>query len=131
MSSFLIPLFAMNRMIHPKIRKFILIQLIVSLVFALGCGIGWGEEAAISGGLGGSISAIAGLAYAIRASIVKGKTAEEWVQAQYAGERFKFMTTVIVMVAVAKSYPSLHWLEFLLGYMATLTVYFTALLWEK
>ena len=121
----------MNRMIHPKIRKFILIQLIVSLVFALGCGIGWGGGAAISGGLGGSISAIASLAYAIRASIVKGKTAEELVHAQYAGERFKFMTTVILMVAVAKSYPSLRWLEFLLGYMATLTVYFTALLWEK
>ncbi|QKE41318.1 MAG: hypothetical protein HO274_08325 [Ferrovum myxofaciens] len=121
----------MNRMIHPKIRKFILIQLMVSLVFALGCGISWGEGAAISGGLGGSIGAIASLAYAIRASLVKGKTAEELVRAQYAGERIKFMTTVILMVAVAKSYSSLHWLEFLLGYMATLTVYFTALLWEK
>ncbi|WP_297477570.1 ATP synthase subunit I [Ferrovum sp.] len=118
-------------MIHPKIRKFILIQLIVSLVFAVGCEIGWGSEAAISGGLGGSIAAVASLAYAIRASLVKGKTAQEWVHAQYAGERFKFMTTVILMVVVARVYSSLHWLEFLLGYMATLTVYFTALLWEK
>jgi F0F1-type ATP synthase assembly protein I len=85
----------------------------------------------LSSALGGAVSAISALAYAVRSSVVKGKTAEDWLQAQYAGERFKFMATVVLIVAVAKLYPALRWLEFLLTYIATLAAYFAALLWDK
>ncbi len=101
------------------------------MVWALVCYVFWGAAAGYSGAYGGAVGFLSATAYALRASMSRKETAHDWLKAQYAGERFKFFVTVVLMVGIAKLYPGLHWLVFLLGFMATMLVYFLALLWDR
>ncbi len=62
--------------------------------------------------------------------MVRGRTPRDWLQAQYAGERFKFLVTVILFSAVFALYRPLKVPEFFLTYIATLLAYFAALLMD-
>ena len=117
-------------MINRKILRVIALQTSVTLLIVLGFLAFSDRVSAVSSALGGSIGFLTGLAYALRSSSPRGNTPEHWLQAQYAGERFKFVTTVILFSATFVLYRSLRLPEFFLTYIATLLVYFAALLMD-
>ena len=117
-------------MIPKRITQIILVQIIVTMTIATGSGIAWGWDIAKSSASGGGVVFLSAVAYALRSSMVRGVSAEAWLKAQYAGEKFKFAVTVLLIIVVTKIYPALHWLAFLLSFIATMTVYFVALLWD-
>lgn len=117
-------------MIDKKITQVILVQIGLTVCIAVPCGLTLGVEWGLSAASGGAVGFLSALAYALRASQAKGDTPQDWLAAQYAGERFKFFVTVALIVAIAKAYPPLHWLVFLLSFMATMAAYFFALLWK-
>ncbi len=105
-------------------------QASVTLLIVLALLILSDRVSAVSSALGGSIGFLTGLAYALRSSSPRGVTPRHWLQAQYAGERFKFVTTVILFSATFALYRSLRLPEFFLTYIATLLVYLAALLMD-
>ena len=115
-------------MISRKILKIIGLQIAVTLLISLALMIFRDRGAAISSALGGSIGFLTGFSYAVRSATPRGRTPKDWLQAQYAGERFKFVITVILFSATFALYRSLRLPEFFLTYIATLLVYFAALL---
>ncbi|MDE1941976.1 MAG: ATP synthase subunit I [Betaproteobacteria bacterium] len=117
-------------MISRKILKIIGLQIVVTAVIGLALATLSSRDAAVSSVLGGSIGFLSGLSYAARSASSRGNTAKHWLQAQYAGERFKFVTTVILFSATFMLYRSLRLPEFFLTYIATLLVYFAALLMD-
>lgn len=118
-------------MIPKRIVQLILAQVAVTLLVAGLGGLIEGRDTGLSSLSGGAVGFLSAAAYAIRSSMKKGISAEEWLKAQYAGEKFKFMITVILIIGVVKIYPALHWLAFLLSFMSTMSVYFIALLWDR
>ena len=117
-------------MINPKILRIIGLQVVVTLLAALVVFVMSDRVAAVSAALGGSIGFLTGLSYALRSATVRGNTPKDWLQAQYAGERFKFVMTVVLFSVTFALYRSLRLPEFFLTYMATLLVYFAALLMD-
>ena len=117
-------------MINHKILRIVALQASITLLIVLGFLVFSDRVSAVSSALGGSIGFLTGLAYALRSSSPRGGTPRHWLQAQYAGERFKFVTTVILFSAAFALYRSLRLPEFFLTYIATLLVYFAALLMD-
>ncbi len=114
----------------PKMFRIVCLQASVTLLIALALWAIFDGVSAMSSALGGSIGFLTGLAYAFRSSSPRGVTPRHWLQAQYAGERFKFVITVILFSAIFELYRSLRLPEFFLTYIATLLVYFAALLMD-
>jgi ATP synthase protein I len=121
-----VPLCVINR----KILTIIGLQASVTLLISLAFLVFSGRDSAASAALGGSIGFLTGFVYALRSSLPRGATPRDWLQAHYAGERFKFAVTVILFSATFALYRSLRLPEFFLTYIATLLVYFAALLME-
>lgn len=117
-------------MISRKILRIIGLQIVVTVVIGLALSAFSDRNAAVSSALGGSIGFLTGLSYAARSASLRGNTPRHWLQAQYAGERFKFVVTVILFSATFALYRSLRLPEFFLTYIATLLVYFAALLMD-
>ncbi len=117
-------------MIPARIIRIIKAQTVVTVAIGSGSWLVFGAAVGMSSTYGGAVGVFSALAYAVRSSLAKGKTPEDWLKAQYAGEKLKFAVTVILIIAVAKGYPALHWLAFLIGFMSTMLVYFLALLWD-
>jgi F0F1-type ATP synthase assembly protein I len=116
--------------INRKILRIVALQAGVTLSIVLVLLMFSDGVSAVSSALGGSIGFLTGLAYALRSSSPRGVTPQHWLQAQYAGERFKFVTTVILFSATFALYRSLRLPEFFLTYIATLLVYLAALLMD-
>ncbi|KRH79387.1 F0F1 ATP synthase subunit I [Ferrovum sp. JA12] len=78
--------------------------------------------------LGGSIVFVPGIAYALRSALVKGSKPQDWLAAQYAGERIKFFVTTVLFALVFKYDSNLQLLGFFTTFLVVLTVYWLALL---
>ena len=117
-------------MIPQKITKVIVLQMLLSWLVGFILLLTVGQEAASSAAQGGAVAYLAALAYAFRSGLQQDKTPEGALRAQYAGERFKFLVTVILFSAVFVLNKRLQVIEFFLTYLAMLLVYFAALLME-
>ena len=90
-----------------------------------------GVDAGVSAVLGGGIAMASALAYAWRALRPSGQVvadARRAYRAQVAGEAYKFAVTLLLFVVVFKSYAQLAALPLFLAYVATVVVYWMALL---
>ena len=105
-------------------------QVAVTLVAALMAYLAGGEarfawSALIGGAIGFSTAAI----YARSMFAARGKEPRELVKAHFRAEALKLVVTVVLLAAVLTIYKDVSTLPLLLTYIATLTVYWFALLW--
>lgn len=117
-------------MIPKKIRKVIVLQILLSLGVSAVLAVSVGWDSALSAAIGGAVAYMAAFAYAFRSALRRGNTPQAALQAQYAGERLKFLVTAVLFSTVFVFYKRLHVTEFFLTYLAMLLVYFAALLME-
>ena len=89
-------------------------------------------NAAVSVLIGGSIGIIANLGYALRALRMSSNTDPvKAYRAQSAGERFKFLLTLIGFALVFLGYKDVAVLPLFLGYASTFVIYWMALLKQR
>jgi ATP synthase protein I len=120
--------------VHPQVRWVLRSQLGVTLAAALIAALALGFDAAISALLGGGIAMASALAYvwrALRESRMAGPDAKRAFNAQVAGEGYKFAVTLLLFALVFKSYAQLVALPLFLTYVATVVVYWMALLRQQ
>jgi len=120
--------------VHPQVRWVLRSQLGVTLAAALVAGLALGLNAAVSALLGGGIAMASALAYvwrALRESRMAGSDAKRAFNAQVAGEGYKFAVTLLLFALVFKSYAQLAALPLFLTYVATVVVYWMALLRQQ
>jgi len=118
--------------VHPQVRWVLVCQLVVTLAVGLVAGVALGFDAAVSAVLGGGIAMASASAYAWRAlRLSKQADARRVFRDQVAGEGYKFVVTLLLFTVVFKSYAQLAALPLFLAYVATVVVYWMALLRQQ
>jgi len=118
--------------VHPQVRWVLVCQLVVTLAVGLVAGVALGFDAAVSAVLGGGIAMASASAYAWRAlRLSKQADARRVFRDQVAGEGYKFAVTLLLFTVVFKSYEQLAALPLFLAYVATVVVYWMALLRQQ
>ncbi|MBU6467743.1 MAG: ATP synthase subunit I [Betaproteobacteria bacterium] len=87
-----------------------------------------GKSNALSAFYGGSVVFLPSIAYALRSAVVRGNKPQDWLAAQYAGERIKFFVTMSLFALVFKYDSHLELLGFFTTFLVVLAVYWLALL---
>ncbi len=119
---------------HHQVRWILRGQLLVTLAAAGLAGLLVGFDAAVSALLGGGIAMASAGAYVWRAwrpSGQAGADARKAFHAQVAGEGYKFAVTLLLFAVIFKSYAQLAALPLFMAYMATVVVYWMALLRQQ
>ncbi len=111
-----------------QVRRIIGLQIAVSAVIAVACLGLFGANAAASAFLGGAIGFCSSLAYASRIAGPRASDPKALLRAHLIGEVLKLGLTVILFAAVFIFYKGVAALPLLLTFMATLAVYWVALL---
>jgi len=125
--------------LRAQLGRIIGLQVAVSVVIALTCLVFYGANAAMSAFLGGAIGFLGSLAYAWRIAgprtrgtgdAADGRAADPGalMRAHLVGEVQKLALTVILFVVVLAFYKGVATLPLLLTFIATLVVYWVALL---
>ena len=115
-------------MIHKKIIQIILLQILLTFLISLVFFGIKGVNTAVSSLLGGSVVFLPGIAYALRSAVVKGKNPQDWLTAQYAGERIKFFVTISLFALIFKYDTQLQLVGFFTTFLVVLAIYWLALL---
>ena len=110
--------------------RVILLQVIVTLLATLAAGILAGQNGAISAALGGLISAIPNLLFALRLKSVANRPGTSYPAAFFLGEFIKIALTIALLVLVIREYADLHWPSLLIGLGLALQAGFLAF-WKK
>ena len=113
---------------HAQVRRIIGLQVAVSAAIALVCFAIYGVNAAASAFLGGAIGFLGSLAYARRIAAPQTSDPKVLLRAHFIGEVQKLALTVILFAAVLILYKGVATLPLLLTFIATLVVYWIALL---
>lgn len=116
---------------HPQVRWVLSYQLLVTLVAALVAGAAQGLHAAFSAALGGGVGFLSGYAYVWRAMRASDTGPKKAFNAQVAGEGYKFAVTLLLFALIFKGYGQLVALPLFLAYVATIVVYWMALLKQR
>lgn len=110
------------------VTRVMVLQLLLSIMVAAGCGILYGVLAAKAAMLGGG-SALAGtLAYAGCQRMVPGSNASRLMWGHVAGETAKVLVALGLLAAVLVTDPG-HAVASLAGFSATLLAYPLAIFW--
>jgi ATP synthase protein I len=122
--------------LRAQLGRIIGLQIAVSVVIAVACLAFYGVNAAVSAFLGGAIGFVGSFAYAWRIARqhVRGTSGageadpKALMRAHFVGEAQKLALTVILFAAVLVLYKGVATLPLLLTFIATLVVYWVALL---
>src|SRR5262245_19859447 len=122
--------------VRAQLGRIIGLQVAVSVAIAAACLVISGANAAVSAFLGGAIGFLSSLAYAWRIAgsqtrstdTEKGADPKALMRAHFVGEVQKLALTVILFAAVLILYKGVATLPLLLTFIATLVVYWVALL---
>jgi len=115
-------------MLNNAIYRIILVQISVTIVIALLIWILQGKLAAISAFIGGAIGFLTGLIYAKKMFAPKGSDAKKIIRAHYSAEAFKLVFTILLFSLVFTQFKDVRALPLFIGYVATLIVYWAALI---
>ncbi len=115
---------------RPKLVQIVVLQVGVTILISLVLLVILGAESALSAVLGGAIGSCTSGIAAWRSLVTRGNTPRHWVQAQYAAERLKFVGSILCFGAVFALYRSVRGPELFLTYIATLLVYWAALVMD-
>ena len=117
-----------------QLGRIIGLQVAVSIAIAAACLAFYGANAAVSAFLGGAIGFLGSFAYAWRIAGPQTRGSENaadpkaLMRAHFVGEAQKLALTVILFAAVLILYKGVATLPLLLTFIATLVVYWVALL---
>jgi ATP synthase protein I len=111
-----------------EMRRIIGLQVAVSVAIALLCLVLYGTNAAASAFIGGAIGFLGSLAYARRIAAPQTSDPKVLLRSHLVGEVLKLGLTVILFAAVFILYKGVAALPLLLTFIATLAVYWVALL---
>jgi len=111
-----------------QVRWIIGLQVAVSVVIALVCLVALGVNAAWSAFLGGAIGFTGSFAYARKIATPQTRDPKDLLRGHLVGEVLKLGLTVILFAAVFTLYKEVAALPLLLTFMATLAMYWVALL---
>lgn len=123
-----------------QLGRIIGLQVAISLVIALACLAFYGANAAVSAFLGGAIGFVGSFAYAWKIAGPQTRNTggtsgtdaaadpKAMMRAHLVGEALKLALTVILFAAVLILYKGVATLPLLLTFIATLVVYWVALL---
>jgi len=120
--------------LRAQLGRIIGLQVAVSVVIAGACLVFYGTDAALSAFLGGAIGFVGSFAYAWKISRLQTRGTDAaadpraLMRAHFVGEAQKLALTVILFVAVLVLYQGVATLPLLLTFIATLVVYWVALL---
>jgi len=118
--------------LHPQVSWILSRQAALTILLAIVAGLFVSANAAVSVLIGGSIGIIANLGYALRALRMSSNTDPvKAYRAQSAGERFKFLLTLIGFALVFLGYKGVAVLPLFLGYASTFVIYWMALLKQR
>ncbi len=110
--------------------KVLYLQVLVAVLVALGFMLMGGWKYALSPFLGSSVAILPNLYFAYRNYLVRHRQVQDIVKGFYAGEAVKLLLTAGLFVAVLQI-PTVDFKTLLIGYAATLSVFWFALiLWR-
>jgi len=110
--------------------RVILLQLGATIIVTLGAGLFVGTRGAISAALGGAVSTLPNLLFALRLKSLAGRSGASYPANFFLGEFVKVVATVGLLVFVVKEYADLHWPSMLIGLGLALQAGFLAF-WKK
>lgn len=116
---------------HPQVFWVLSRQLAVAVVAAVVAGLAGGAGAAISALIGGGIGFVSSYAYVWRAGRNPGGDPQRLYRAQAMGEAYKFASTFALFALVFIAYREVAVLPLFAAYVATLAVYWAALLKQR
>jgi len=90
-----------------------------------------GFDQAASSFWGGACAFVPAFSYQMRAHLGSSRSAREALRAQYAGESFKFVVSIVMFYLVFTNLKTLDAPIFFATYVAALMCYFVALLTDK
>ena len=102
----------------------VLLQLVMTLIIAAGAAMLGGSHAAVSAALGGLVCVVPNALFALRLHVESRRPGGATMHGFFIGEFAKIAATVLLMFAIVRVYQELHWLAFLVGYIAVLKSYF-------
>jgi len=114
--------------VNRQVGRIIGLQILVTAVISLFSLAIWGATVAASAFAGGAIGFSSSLAYAAGMSVPPGSDPRIILMAQLRGEILKLALTVILFAAVLILFKGISTLPMLLTFIATLSVYWAALL---
>jgi ATP synthase protein I len=122
--------------LRAQLGRIIGLQVAISVVIALACLVFYGANAAVSAFLGGAIGFVGSFAYAWKiagpqtrnSSGTDAADPNALMRAHLVGEALKLALTVVLFAAVLILYQGVATLPLLLTFIATLVVYWVALL---
>lgn len=103
-------------------------QLYLTVVMAIGAGLGLGAHAAVSAALGGLVSWAAGLVFALMVSGGRVRAAGETLRILFRAEASKIMLIIFLLWLVLTTYPDLVPVMFFAAFIASVLVSQAALL---
>jgi ATP synthase protein I len=119
-------------LLRAQLGRIVGLQVAVTVVIAAACLALYGANVAVSAFLGGAIGFLGSLAYAWKIAGAQnrgtGMDPKALMRAHFVGEAQKLALTVILFVAVLVLYKGVATLPLLLTFIATLAVYWVALL---
>ncbi len=109
------------------VSKILALQILVILLISAGFMFVGGKNAALSPFLGGLAGFVPNLYFALRIARSTGQPAQKIVRSFYAGESGKLILTAMLFYLIFQI-PTINLLPLLAGYVATLSVFWFALL---
>ena len=100
---------------------------LISVAIWAACGL----DQATSSFWGGACAFIPAFSYQLRAQLGRSRSARDALRAQYAGESFKFVVSIVMFYLVFTNLKTLDAPIFFATYVAALLCYFVALLTDK
>ncbi len=110
------------------VRRIILIQVAVAVVISLLMLLLLGLTAAVSAFIGGAIGFLTSLIYAMKMLAPPGSDAKKIIRAHYSAEAYKLILAILLFSLVFTQYKDVHALSLFVTYVATLAVYWVALI---
>ena len=118
-----------NISINP-VRRIILIQVGVAVTISLLMLLIHGISVAVSAFVGGAIGFLTSLVYAKKMLAPSGSEAKQILRAHYSAEAYKLIFTILLFSLVFTQYKEVHALTLFATYVATLAVYWVALIFD-
>lgn len=113
---------------NAQVRRIIGLQILVTALISLLLLAIWGVVVAVSAFAGGAIGFTTSLVYAWVMTVPPGSDPGTMLRAHFRAEMWKIALTVILFAAVLVLFKGISTLPLLLTFMATLAVYWVALL---
>jgi ATP synthase protein I len=110
------------------VGRIILVQVLVTVAITVVLLVVQNMAAAASAFAGGAVGFLTSLVYAKKMFVPQGVEAKKIIRAHYSAEAYKLVFTILLFSFVFTQFKEVHALPLFATYVATLTVYWAALI---